>query len=317
MDLKQIEYFVRVAELGGFTRASAALGVAQPALSRQVRLLEVELRQTLLSRDGRGAVPTEAGRLLLAHGRGILHQVERAREELGKLRGALAGRVAVGLPTSVARVLTVPLTRAFGRQMPEAGISISEGLSAAMLESLINGRLDIVLLYNACPSPDIEITPLQEEELLLVQALRHGAGTGPIQLRDVAELPLVIPSRPNAIRMRVESEMAALGRSPQVALEIDGVSAILDLVADGRGNAILSRNAVHSSANPSLFRLRPIRDPRLRVRISLAISAHRPATLTQQATQALIIETLASVLPAAATLSRARTGDGAPATDGA
>jgi urease subunit beta len=92
MDLRQIEYFVRVAELGGFTRASAALGIAQPALSRQVRMLEVELRQTLLSRDGRGAVPTDAGRLLLAHGRGILHQVERAREELGRVRGALAGR---------------------------------------------------------------------------------------------------------------------------------------------------------------------------------------------------------------------------------
>ena len=126
MDLKQLEYFVRVAELGSFTRAALALDVAQPALSRQVRLLEVELRQTLLTRNGRGAVPTEAGQLLLAHGRGILHQVERAKEELGRVRGALAGRVAVGLPTSLARVLTVPLTRAFRQQMPDATISISD-----------------------------------------------------------------------------------------------------------------------------------------------------------------------------------------------
>ncbi len=309
MDLKQLEYFVRVAELGGFTRASAALGVAQPALSRQVRLLEVELRQTLLARDGRGATPTEAGRLLLAHGRGILHQVERAREELGKLRGALAGRVAVGLPTSLARVLAVPLTRAFGRQMPEASISISEGLSAAMLESLINGRLDIVLLYNARASPDIELTPLQVEDLFLVQSRAHSAKSGSIGLRDIAHLPLVIPSRPNAIRMRVESELAALGCSPRVALEIDGVSAILDLVADGSGNAILSRNAVQSSANPGLFRLRAIREPALRAQISLAVSAQRPATLTQHATQSLIINTLAAVLPAA---SQARTARAAP-----
>jgi len=299
MDLKQIEYFVRVAELGGFTRAAAALGVAQPALSRQVRQLEVELRQTLLARDGRGAVPTEAGRLLLAHGRGILHQVERAREELGRLRGALAGRVAVGLPTSLARVLTVPLTRAFSHQMPEASISISEGLSAAMLESLINGRLDIVLLYNARPSPDIEITPLQVEDLFLVQACAHSSTSGPVRLQDVAQLPLVIPSRPNAIRMRVESELAALGCSPRIALEIDGVSAILDLVADGIGNAVLSRNAVQSSVNPALFRLRAIRDPQLQAQIALAVSAQRPATLTQRATQNLIIDTLAARLPAA------------------
>ena len=98
MDLKQIEYFVRVAELGSFTRASVVLNIAQPALSRQVRLLEVELRQNLLVRNGRGATPTEAGKVLLEHGRGILHQVERAREELGRVRGALAGRVAIGLP---------------------------------------------------------------------------------------------------------------------------------------------------------------------------------------------------------------------------
>jgi LysR family transcriptional regulator, nitrogen assimilation regulatory protein len=297
MDLRQIEYFVRVAELGGFTRASAALGIAQPALSRQVRLLEVELRQTLLTRDGRGAVPTEAGRLLLAHGRGILHQVERAREELGKLRGALAGRVAVGLPTSLARVLTVPLTRAFDRQMPEATISISEGLSSAMLESLVNGRLDIALLYNARPSPDIELTPLQQEELFLVQSRAHATDTGVIGLQALASLPLVIPSRPNAIRMRVESEMAAIGCSPLIALEIDGVSAILDLVADGAGNAVLSGNAVASSVKPGLFRLRPIREPRLHAQISLAVSAQRPATLTQQATQALIADTLSSVMP--------------------
>lgn len=300
MDLKQIEYFVRVAELGGFTRAAAALGIAQPALSRQVRLLEVELRQNLLTRDGRGAVPTEAGRLLLAHGRGILHQVERAREELGRVRGALAGRVAIGLPPSLARMLTVPLTRAFRAQMPEAALSISEGLSTATHESLVNGRLDIALLYNARPSPELDLRPLQQEELFLVQA-RAGArmpkaGPPPITLQALARLPLVIPSRPNAIRMQVEAEMAAIGCRPLVALEIDGVAAILDLVADGAGCAVLSRNAVASSVRPGDYQLRAIREPALRTQISVATSAQRPATLTQQATLRLIEETLAALM---------------------
>jgi LysR family nitrogen assimilation transcriptional regulator len=300
MDLKQIEYFVRVAELGGFTRAAAALGIAQPALSRQVRLLEVELRQNLLTRDGRGAVPTEAGRLLLAHGRGILHQVERAREELGRVRGALAGRVAIGLPTSLARMLTVPLTRAFRTQMPDATISISEGLSTAMQESLVNGRLDIAVLYNVRPSLELDISALQQEELFLVQP-RAGihqthASPPPITLKALAELPLVIPSRPNAIRMQVESEMAAVGCQLLVALEIDGVSAILDLVADGAGNAVLSRNAVASSVRPGDFTLRAIRSPALYTQISMATSAQRPATLTQQATLRLIGETLAGLM---------------------
>lgn len=298
MDLKQLEYFVRVAELGSFTKAALALDVAQPALSRQVRLLEVELRQNLLVRNGRGATPTDAGKLLLEHGRGILHQVERAREELGRVRGALAGRVAIGLPPSLARVMTVPLTRAFRAQLPEASLSISEGLSATMQEWLHTGRLDIAVLYNATPAPDIEITPLMEEELMLVQPRPPGLAEEPppppVPLAEVAALPLVIPSRPNALRMHLEAEMAAIGLRPTVALEIDGVSAILDLVADGAGAALLSRQAVVSSIRPSAYCMRPI-EPRLRTRVSLATSSQRPATLTQRATLDLIAQVRADL----------------------
>ena len=292
MDLKQLEYFVRVAELGSFTRAAQVLGVAQPALSRQVRLLEVELRQNLLDRNGRGATPTEAGQLLLEHGRGILHQVERAREELGRVRSGLSGRVALGMPPSVARVLTVPLTRAFRQRLPEAQLSISEGLSTAMQENLLNGRLDIAVLYKPSAMPGVEHQPLLSEELLLVQprppGLQEDPPPPPLALREVAALPLLIPSRPNAIRMHVEAQMAAIGCQPTIALEIDGVSAILDLVADGVGCAILSRNAVMRSVRPSAYTTRSIKEPELRIGLSTSTSSLRPSTLTQQATLELL-----------------------------
>ncbi|HSV44561.1 MAG TPA: LysR substrate-binding domain-containing protein [Ramlibacter sp.] len=299
MDLKQLEYFVRVAELGSFTRAAVALDIAQPALSRQVRLLEVELRQNLLIRNGRGAIPTDSGKLLLEHGRGILHQVDRLREELGRVRGGLSGRVAIGLPPSVAKVLTVPLTREFRQRMPDATLSVGENLSMGMQEALANGRLDIALLYNANPSPGIELTPLLEENLYLVQRREKAASARrprTVPLRDVAQLPLVIPTRPNAIRMLVETEMAAQGLRPQVALEIDGVAAILDLVADGAGSAILSRNAVVTSGRPDAFTLRPIGPPALRSKLYLAMSSQRPATLTQKAMLALIQEKARALL---------------------
>jgi LysR family nitrogen assimilation transcriptional regulator len=292
MDLKQLEYFVRVAELGSFTRAAIELDVAQPALSRQVRLLEVELRQNLLVRNGRGAVPTEAGKLLLDHGRGILHQVERARDDLGRLRGGLAGRVAVGLPNSVARVLTVPLTRAFRELLPQARLSISEGLSSGLQEGLASGRLDIVVLYNAQPSRELDLSPLLEEELVLVRArppgLHEDPPAGPIDLCEVAKLPLVIPTRPNAMRMHVEAAMADIGCRPNVVLEIDGVSAILDLVLDGAGCAILSRNALLNSPRPSAYTAQQIGSTPLRIRLSLATSLQRPATPVQKATLDLI-----------------------------
>lgn len=301
LDLKQLEYFVRVAELGSFTRASVALDVAQPALSRQVRLLEVELRQNLLVRNGRGAVPTEAGKLLLEHGRGILHQVERAREELGRVRGALAGRVAVGLPPSIARLMAVPLIHAFRREMPEATLSITEALSSAMHESLVSGRLDIALLYNAVPSPDVELAPLLEEDLYLVQARRPRSGkaaNAPLSLKELAQAPLVIPSRPNAIRMQVEAELARQGLRPTIAMEIDGVAAILELVAEGAGSAVLSGNAIKASGRPEAFTMRPTGKPPLRSRLSMAVSSQRPTTLTQQATLDLLRQTAAKLLRA-------------------
>jgi LysR family nitrogen assimilation transcriptional regulator len=300
MDLKQLEYFVRVAELGSFTRAAVELDVAQPALSRQVRLLEVELRQTLLLRNGRGAIPTEAGKMLLEHGRGILHQVQRAKDDLGRMRGGLSGRVALGLPSSVARVLAVPLTRAFRETMPEAKLSISEALSAGLQEGITTGRLDIAVLYNAQPSRELDVAPLIEEDLLLVRVrpagLQEDPPPGPVDLAEVAKMPLVIPSRPNAIRMHVESALAAIGCRPNVALEIDGVTAILDLVLDGAGCAILSRNALLNSPRPSAYTAQQIGTPPLRIALSLATSLQRPATPVQKATLELIKQIVPAVV---------------------
>ena len=298
MDLKQLEYFVRVAELGSFTRASIDLNIAQPALSRQVRTLEVELRQNLLLRNGRGVTLTEAGQVLLEHSRGILHQVARAREEIGRVRGALNGQVALGLPPSVAKVITVPLVRAFRQRMPEATLCIREGLSITMQESLIAGRLDIALLHSSTPCPEVETQPLVEEELFLIRRLNDpntGATTHAIPLTEVARTALIVPSRPNAIRMRIETELARVGLRPLIAYEIDGVSAILDLVADGAGAAILSKNALHTSDKFHQLQCHAI-TPSLRSLLSLATSAQRPATHTQQQAVTLIREVAAQVL---------------------
>jgi LysR family nitrogen assimilation transcriptional regulator len=140
-------------------------------------------------------------------------------------------------------------------------------------------------------SADHQFSPLFDETLVLVQAAGspHEA-LAPITLAEVARLPLVIPRRPNAIRMQVESSLAALGLRPQVALEIDGVAAILELVADGVGVAVLSPHAVSQWVRPAVLRTRAIVDPPLRPRVTLATSAHRPATLTQQAAITLVRE---------------------------
>lgn len=286
MDLKQLAYFVRVAELGSFTRASVALDIAQPALSRQIRLLEVELRQNLLTRNGRGALPTEAGQLLLKHGRGILHQVELAREELGAVRGALAGRVSIGLPPSLSRLITVPLTHAFKQHLPQAHLTLTEGFSVLMLEGLRVGNLDMAVVYDAAYSPDVEISMLHTEALVLISkttaAHQQQAKRQPIELKEVADLPLILPSRPNAFRMLVDSEMNAIGRKPQITLEVDGLNAILSLVKEGLGHAVLPSYTLSNFDDPSPFTLRSIQGPRIMSQLMLVRAARRPSTETQK-----------------------------------
>ena len=278
MDLKQLEYFVHVAEMGSFTRASAFLQVAQPALSRQVRTLEVELRQPLLDRNGRGVTLTEAGKRLLAHARGILQQVQRARDDLEDQRGAATGRLAIALPPSVSRILTAPLVKAFREQMPRANLSVVEGLSTYALEWLVLGRVDGAVVYNVTPSPAIDLQPLLDEPLYLVSARpARGARVGkPIALRDVAERELVIPSRPHSMRMLLEAALAAEGRRARVALEIESIPAILDLVLQGGCHAVLAENAIRTSGQPEAFQLRPIGPPALVATLWLATSAQRP-----------------------------------------
>ncbi len=294
MDLRQLEYFVRVAELGSFTRAALALNVAQPALSRQVRLLEVELRQNLLTRNGRGAVPTEAGTLLLEHGRGILNQVALAREELGAARSRLAGRVSIGLPPSLSKLITVPLTLALQRALPQARITLTEGFSVLMYEGLRVGNLDMAVLYNPDASPDLEMATLYEEELVLISPADPKGPKGPqskkrkplapdtIALVDVAALPLILPSRPNAFRLLIDNEMGALGLRPNLRMEVDGLNAILSLVREGMGHAVLPRYTLSNFDNVEPFAVRGIHQPRILSRLELVWSSRRPATATQK-----------------------------------
>ncbi len=133
MDLKQLEAFVHVAELGSFTRAANALDTDQPALSRVVRHLEVELRHTLLERHGRGVSLTPAGLRMLEHAKGILSQVQRASQDLDELHGTVGGHFGIGITPSFAKAATHGLVRGFRASFPEATISVAEGLSTYLI----------------------------------------------------------------------------------------------------------------------------------------------------------------------------------------
>lgn len=295
MDLKQLDYFVHVADASSFSKAAQLLSVAQPALSRQIRTLEVELRQTLFLRNGRGVTLTPPGVRLLAHARGILQQVERVRAELDESRNAPVGRVAVGVPPSVSRVLSGPLVAEFRARFPRADMSIAEGLTVHILEWLALGRVDVGIVYNPPASPAVELRAFVEQQLYLIgpKRARPGDRGGSIELRQLPTYPLIIPSRPHTIRMLVDSRLSALGLKTAVALEIDGIRAILDLVQRGHGYAVLPRHALIEAGPSAKLAARPIVQPALRSVMAVATSAQRPLTRMAQET----IDLLQSIGP--------------------
>jgi LysR family transcriptional regulator, nitrogen assimilation regulatory protein len=285
MDLKQLEYFRHVAELGSFTRAATFLSVVQPALSRQVRQLEVELGQNLFDRNGRGVVLTDAGSRLLEHTRGILMQVGRARQELDEQKNGDSGHFVLGLPPSLGRSVTVPLVKAFRGRLPNSSLATVEGLSAYMLEWLNVGRVDCALVYNAPASPTVDLQPLLDDQLFLIgprpaKAARKARKS--VTLAEIADYPLIIPSRPHSIRMSVENALAGVDRKIRVAHEIECIPAVIDLVRQGHGFAVLPFNAVQSTPWGDEVTVKPIVAPVLKTSLSLATSAHRPKSPLQR-----------------------------------
>lgn len=279
MNLNQLEYFVHTAEMGSLSKAAIVLNIAQSALSRQIRLLEADLHVTLMLRTGRGVVLTEAGKRLFDHSIAILQLVSRVREDIDATRDEPVGRIVVGLPPTMGRMLTLPLVEGFKRVLPKARLAIVEGLSTHLAEWVSTGRVDIGLLHNPESQPSLEIIPVLQEPLVLVSLAGSKVGKGAtINFEDLVDYPLIMPERAHAIRKLIETQAALTGLKLQVAWEISSVRSILDLVRAGHGHAVLSRNAIAIEQRPEDFILRPLAQPQLMSTLCLAISAHKPVT---------------------------------------
>jgi LysR family transcriptional regulator, nitrogen assimilation regulatory protein len=283
MDLKQIEYFVHVAELGSFTKAAVVLDIAQPALSRQVRALEAELRETLLLRNGRGVTLTDAGQRLLEHGNDILQLVAAARHDLGARRDEPVGRIVVGLPPSLARRLTLPLIETFRAELPKARIAIIEGFSVHIAEWLCSGRVDVGLLYNPETLTAIEITPVVVERLCLI-GTRFARRQARVALKDLARYPLIMPQREHVFRKLMEAQATLAGVKLNVAWEVSSVPAILDLVRGGHGYAALTESAIRSDTHREPLAVIPISNPEIRSTLCLAQPSQKRRSALQERT---------------------------------
>ncbi len=287
MTLNQLEYFIQVAEHGSFSKAALVLGVAQPALSRQVRALETELHETLFLRNGRGVELTEAGRRLREHGQEILQRVTLAREDLSERRNEPVGQIVVAMPPTQARLHTLPLIKAFKLACPRARLVIMEGFSNHVTEWLVSGRADLALVYNPEPLPALEIVPLRDEPLCLISPI-GAAPVGPLTLRQLSAYPLVIPPRGQVFRKRLEEAAAMAGVQLRVDWEVSSVGAILDLVAAGLGHAALGADVLRAFDHPERLAVTPFADADVRTTLCLVSPALKRSTPLMTRTAALL-----------------------------
>lgn len=253
MELRQLRYFVAVARQRHFTRAAAALGLAQPALSQQIRALEREVGVTLLDRGGRRVRPTPAGEALLIRAERILAEVASATAELAEFAGARRGRVIVGALPSLAEHQLPTLVAAFHTRHPGIELVLREERTANLLALLAGGEVDLALLHQppaalgagalADQSTVPTLEPLFTEELVAVVAPGHqlvGRATLPIAaLRDE---PCILTKSGSVVRDTILAACAAAGFAPRIAFESGGNATVRALAAAGLGIAILPRS---------------------------------------------------------------------------
>jgi LysR family nitrogen assimilation transcriptional regulator len=277
MEIKQLRYFVKVAELNSVGKASDFLNVAQPTLSRQIRALEIELKTSLFSRDGRGVQLTPRGRRFLEHARGILHAADTAMDALDEGKSVYEGKVVVGMTPSIGQRIIPDYVARFTERFPQASLSIVEGYSQSLAEQVVMGKLDFALLLNPQASPNLVIDPVGTEVLYLIGAKPVGDNDKSVNLLDVGSVPLIMPHAIHTIRPLVEYEAARLGVMLNIVFEIDSVRSISELVRKGRGHTIMPLNSMRGPEATGLH-WQKIVTPEIEVTICIIQPSRRPQT---------------------------------------
>lgn len=259
MNLKQLKYFLMVAESGGFSQASDAAHLAQSALSRHVRLLEDELRTRLFDRTGRGVVLTEQGEYLLEQTRTILDQVVQIERTLQSWYEHPSGRVRLGMTPTGSIHGAALLIRELRQQYPEVSLHVSEGISAQLCNRVLEGQLDLAMVFEEPRSELLRTEHLRDEPLCLITPPDLDL-PDPVALERLGDLPLILPTRHGRIRIAVERSFAAAGLPCTPAYTVDSVATIKNLVANGDGVSILTRQSVESELRAGQLRLCRLRD---------------------------------------------------------
>ena len=272
MDLRQLRSLVYIADCGSLSRAAEILRTSQPSLSQQIKHLEAELGVALLHRHARGVTLTELGHAFCDHARTIMKDVERAKETIVTQSKSPGGKVSVGFPTSACRGVSAHLIKAVAERYPNISLHILEAMTGTLDEWVQLGRLDVALLYDHKAFANISLTEVATEDLMLVadrknKILRRSYVT----FSELETLPVVLPGKQHVLRNLIERLSAREGIVPNVVIESDSLTAIIQLVRAGY-MTIMPHFAMLDEIKREEVGTVPITDPTPSWRLSAVVS---------------------------------------------
>lgn len=245
MDHRALRYFVQVAESGSFSKAAVLLRIGQPALSRSIKQLERELGVTLFDRLRSGVRLTQSGQLLRRRAQQILDLHHQIHNEIRVQADEISGSATLGIPAAAGQLILPALLKYFSRHHPAIRIRTIEGVSAENYDRLHSQTTQICLLYDPLPHRDLVIQPLAVEDMYLVareellEPLRS-----PCTIKDLENLPMILPSSPNSRRLLVEKAFRERNLILNVAAEVDSFVVTRALLLDGSGYSLTTLSSI-------------------------------------------------------------------------
>jgi LysR family nitrogen assimilation transcriptional regulator len=292
MHYRHLYYFVKIVEAGSFSQAARTIHVAQPALSQQIAELEASLGVPLLQRSARGVRPTAAGQKFYDEASSILRKYENILGLVRSSTGDIEGRVSMGMPASLSTTLVGPFIEACRASYPKVTLKFIDGDSEFLREEVEKSKLDLALAYEDEFFPIVFRRPLFRQNHYLISSKRSAhTATGTISLKEVAEIPLVLPGRLNARREVIERTFAEAGLSLNLAAEAVTVSSEFSAVRSGAGSTIfnlgdMSGFSLDDFAEPLLI------EPTFYLTCCLIWPIESPLTLAAEGVKTLLIDFL-------------------------
>lgn len=286
MDFRELRYFSYVADTKSFSRAAEALGIAQPAISRCVSLLEAELGVVLFKRHGRGVTLTDAGQTLYERATGLLHGLRQAREDVVNTSAEPKGSIRLAVPPATGQVLVPPVVERYRSLYPQVALHIHEGFSGYMNEWLLSGRVDVAVIHNPIPHKSLEIQHLLTDRIYVVvpgpnsEGRKHWKPVKSYSVKDLTKLPLILPGRPHSLRLLAERTVARTGGNLNIVLEADGLPTIRSLIMRGLGVTVLAYVAITTEVASGMLSAIPLRPA---IHWGLDIASHRERNRTAAA----------------------------------